>query len=190
MDTNTLHWNDLQFNTGIFSVKLKQVLEKLGIYQICTDLEIDHICVRLKKPETVESLKNELLRVGQLISSVNVNGREISIFQLKDPLMLGAWKTHGVELPYPKPDHSYSDGWEHAEFVLKGLENTMSEVRKMFFRTFTNLDIEELKLKYHYSEDEPNAEGDQTANPTIGLKIDGVGIKFHASPIQTVVRFQ
>ena len=65
----------------------------------------------------------------------------------------------------------------------------MNGIRKAFLEKFTNLNIQILKEKYSYSEDEPHADGDQLANPTISIKIKNIGIKFHANPIQTVVGY-
>ncbi len=188
MDTN-INWTSLQATTPSFTDKLNSALEELGIRDICKDLPIDHICVRLKDTAAVASLKTELEAVGRIISAVQVNGREISIIQLTEPLGLGDWRTCGIELPYPKPNHNHEDGWEHVEFVLNVGENTIAGVRQAFTETFPRLDIEKLKVEYSYSEDEPHAEGDQLPNPTVGLKVNGVGIKFHALPIQKVVGF-
>ena len=189
-ENQKVNWQSLQEQVAVFSARLKEALLELGILEECKDLEIDHICVRLKDSTDINNLKNELKEAGQIISAVNVNGREIMIIQLYQPLNLGSWQTYGIELPYPKSNHNYEDGWEHAEFVLKGAENTMGGVRKAFTNKFTNLDRELLENKYSYSEDEPHADGDQISNPTIGLKVSGIGIKFHANPIQVVVGFE
>lgn len=183
-------WETLQAQIEMFSAKLDSALHELGIFEQCKNLEIDHICVRLKSTVDVDDLKIQLSEAGQIISSVNVNGREISMVQLNEALDLGSWKTFGVELPYPKPNHSYADGWEHVEFVLKDAENTMDGVREAFALSFQDLDKETLENVYAYSEDEPHAEGDQIPNPTIGLKANGVGLKFHANPIQVVVGYK
>lgn len=182
-----LTWEELRLKVEAFSNRLNDSLKELDIFEKCADLEIDHICVRLKNESDVNGLKIQLAEVGQIISSVQVNGREISIIELNQPLQLGLWQTKGVELPYPKPNHRYTDGWEHVEFVLTGTENTMDGVRKAFTNKFPNLDLQKLEKEYGYSEDEPHAEGDQIPNPTIALKVNGVGIKFHANPIQVVV---
>jgi predicted metalloenzyme YecM len=179
----------LRLEVESFYKKLELSLVELGIEEICRELLIDHICVRLKSEDDVDSLREQLTEAGQIISAVNVNGREILLIQLNESLDLGSWKTYGVELPYPKPNHKYADGWEHVEFVLSGAENTIEGVRKAFTEKFPNLDIERLKSDYSYSEDEPHADGDQIPNPTIGLKVNGVGLKFHANSIQTVVGF-
>jgi predicted metalloenzyme YecM len=62
-------------------------------------------------------------------------------------------------------------------------------VREKVTTIIKNISLEELKQNYSYSEDEPQAEGDQKPNPTISIKVDGVGIKFHALSIQDVVGF-
>lgn len=188
--TPKMTWEALQAQVEVFSQKLNAALEELGILEKCKDLEIDHICVRLKNSFDVDDLKNQLTEAGQVISSVNVNGREISMIQLNEALNLGSWRTYGVELPYPKPNHNYVDGWEHVEFVLNGAENTMDGVRQAFMDTFNELDLAQLENDYSYSEDEPHADGDQIPNPTVGLKVNGVGLKFHANPIQVVVGFE
>ena len=185
-----MNWQTLQEQVAVFSKRLNEALLEIGIQEECKGLEIDHICVRLKDSTDINNLRNELEGFGQIISAVQVNGREIMIIQLYQPLNLGLWQTYGIELPYPKSNHKYEDGWEHAEFVLKGAENTMGGVRNAFSDKFTTLDRELLESKYSYSEDEPHADGDQISNPTIGLKVGGIGIKFHANPIQVVVGFE
>jgi len=183
-------WEILQSQIESFSKKLDTALEELDILDVCKSLSIDHICVRLKDSADVDSLKIELEGAGQIISAINVNGREIMIIQLNQPLDLGSWQTYGIELPYPKPNHSYEDGWEHVEFILNGAVNTIEGVRDAFRKKFSSLDMNNLQSDYSYSEDEPHADGDQIPNPTIGLKVNGVGLKFHANPIQVVVGFE
>lgn len=182
-------WEQLFSTTDDFSRKLNESLAELGIFDKCQDLIIDHICVRLKNNSDVESLKQSSANIGQIISSVEVNGREISIIRLSTPLKIGNWQVGCIELPFPKPNHSYQDGFEHVEFVLDDTENTMTGVQRSFTKRF-DLDKETLVGKYSYSEDETHAKGDQLPNPTVGLKVDGVGIKFHAISIEEVVGFK
>lgn len=189
MTDTKVNWNSLLSQTEVFTDKLINALDELRIRDICKDFEIDHICVRLKDTADVKSLKQDLELFGEIISVVNVNGREIMIIQLNQPIGLGDWQTYGIELPNPKPNHNYKDGWEHVEFVLSNIENTMDGVREAFTEKFPHLDLEQLKEVYSYSEDEPHADGDQLPNPTIGLKVNGVGLKFHANPIQKVVGY-
>mgnify|MGYP006139750369 FL=1 len=180
-------WALLLNEIDSFSDKLNAALQQLDILDPCKDLKIDHICVRLKHNSDVDRLKAQIAQSGQLISTANVNGREISIIQLHSPIMVGAWKVSGVEIPYPKPGHAYEDGWEHVEFVLNGAENTMDGVREAFTESFPNLPIDKLRADYGYSEDALLADSDQMPNPTMGVRVNGVGLKFHAHPIQVVV---
>ena len=102
--------------------------------------------------------------------------------------MVGAWEVSGVEVPYPKPGHAYEHGWEHVEFVLNGAANTMDGLRQAFIESFPNLAIDELQEACTVIlEDAPLAGGDQMPNPTLGIRVNGVGLKFHAHPIQVIV---
>jgi predicted metalloenzyme YecM len=189
-DASKIDWEALLLQTSQFSDRLCVALQELKILESCKNLKIEHICVRLKNNKDVDILKTQLLHHGEVICSANVNGREISIIQLRRPIKLREWEVYGVELPYPKPDHSYEDGWEHVEFVLDEAENNMEDLRAMFFSKFKHLNVNLLKSKYDYSEDEPQANDDQIPNPTIGLKLNGIGIKFHARSIQQVVGYE
>jgi predicted metalloenzyme YecM len=185
-----LSWEDIRKQEESFGIRLQNALNQLGILDKCKELSICHACLRIKNPDNTTELKEDVSQVGKIISSAIVNGREILIIQLDVPLTVGNWSVSGIELPYPKQNHLYEDGLEHVEFVLSGTENTMDDVREKVLEIIKNTSLEELKQKYSYSEDEPQAEGDQKPNPTISLKVDGVGIKFHALSIQDVVGFE
>ena len=189
MDNIFLTWTDIQNQANNFGFRLDQALEEIGIKSVCKGLAICHVCVRIKNSENVTQLKNTLTDVGEVISSVPVNGREISIIQLFSPLNISSWEIKNIELPYPKPNHSYNDGLEHVEFVFDGIQNTMDGVRERLLEIINPINISKLKESYSYSEDEPQAESDQKPNPTILIKVNGIGIKFHALPIQEVVGF-
>jgi predicted metalloenzyme YecM len=189
IDASGISWTHLRAQVEDFALKLHAALAALGIREACADLKIDHMCLRLKRNSDVDQLKLELSEAGEIISAVTVNGREILIIQLDDPFSIGPWRIPAVELPYPKPNHAYADGWEHVEFVLDGAENTLDGVRHTFAAKFPTLNMAELRDMYHYSEDMPEADADQIANPTLALKVNGVGLKFHAKSIQEVVGY-
>lgn len=182
-----LSWVDIRKQEQSFGLRLQNALNQFGILDKCKDLSICHACVRIKNPDNVTELKENVSEVGKIISSAIVNGREILIIQLDIPLTISDWHVRGIELPYPKQIHAYENGLEHVEFVLSGTENTMDAIREKLFEIMENVSIEELKQKYSYSEDEPEVEGNQKSNPTIALKVNGIGIKFHALSIQDVV---
>lgn len=184
-----MNWHRLESQVSKFGAGVNNALLELDILESCKKLKVDHVCVRLKRKGNVRDLKKEISGHGEVISSVNISGREISIIQLKEPLNLGFWKTHGVELPYPKRNHKYNDGWEHIEFVFDGIKNTMDDVFEAFVELFEDFDLSILSNQYKYSENEPETDSDQLPNPTIGLKVGGIGLKFHAKSIQEVVGF-
>ncbi len=172
-----------------FGERISRYLDDLGISEETSRLQSDHIGLRMKDISSIESLKNELRERGDLLlSSAIVNGREIDIFKLATPLSVCGWTIPCIELPYPKPDHDYPDGWEHIEFVIPSSADTMDMLREDFLRYFPNIDIDPLKQTGQYSESEPVSETRQLPNPTITLcKDKGTAIKFHAKPIETIV---
>ena len=72
-----------------FADRLKEALIKLGIYELCRPLSIDHICIRLDTIESVDAVKESLLEDGSVISQATINGRDIFIIQLRTPLSVG-----------------------------------------------------------------------------------------------------
>jgi len=181
-------WNDYLQSLETFEVRLLKILDDIEIYESCKSLAIDHVCIRLSTVNQVDILRQELQTIGEEISVAEVNGRDIVIVLLHQALQVANWQVDTLELPYPKKNHAFIDGWEHVEFVLPNAENTIEGMRQTFFENFPSLDLDTLKSKYYYKEDAPYVEGEQLSNPTIGIKVDGVGIKFHANSIQDVVR--
>tara|TARA_B100000508_G_scaffold19515_2_gene13042 strand:- start:6194 stop:6763 length:570 start_codon:yes stop_codon:yes gene_type:complete len=177
-------------STPAFAARLEEVLESLQMADACRDMKMDHICVRLNSGLEVLKLKVELEQIGSTISTANVNGRDIHIIQLEQPILVGRWETLGIELPHPKPGRTYDEGWEHVEFVIPGLFNTMIDVMRSFESHFPHLKQPPFVGQFQLKADEPEAEGDQMPNPTIGIVSAGVGVKFHARPIQEVVGYQ
>lgn len=171
-----------------FGTRLTAVLQDLQLLDACSQMMLDHICVRLPTISQVEDLEQELNTVGQHLSTALVNGRPIMIYDLHTPLQVGEyWSTTGVELPFPKVGKSYPDGWEHVEFVLPHTENNFDALRNRFNSWFPHLIQPGFVNKYTRHDSEPQAAGDQQPNPTIALQSAGIGIKFHALPIQAVV---
>lgn len=184
--TLSKHLQDL----SAFGIKLDESLTQIGMFSVCNNLLLDHICIRLNSIEAVDSLKQELLEIGHVISQATINGRDIFIIKLERPLVLGGWNIPAVELPYPKAGTTYADGWEHVEFVLNNAENTNDGIEQAFFTTFPHLSKEKLVKEHQFKVDEPTAEVDQLPNPTMAIKVNGVGIKFHAKSIEEVVGYK
>ena len=184
-----MNTTNLLSSTNAFAARLEAILNDLQMFGVCKALQMDHICVRTSSVEQTEHIHNSLELVGSTISTAEVGGRLIHIIQLTEPVQVGHWETNAVELPYPKQNRPYTDGWEHVEFVLPGTENTMTDVRGVFDSLFPHLVQSRFVEQYQRKDDEPKASGDQLPNPTIGIKAAGIGIKFHARSIQAVVGY-
>lgn len=97
-----LSWVDVRNQQESFGGRLQNALIKLNILEHCKSLSICHACIRIKSHDNVTELKDNVSQVGNIISSAIVNGREILIIQLNDPLTVSDWAIYGIELPYPK----------------------------------------------------------------------------------------
>lgn len=187
--TNTT-WTSLQSSLPDFYTRIDSFLCELDISDSVKHLSIDHAGLRFGDKSDVDRLREELSHHGHCFSAEIVNGREILLFQLNEPLQFGHWNIHSIELPYPKPGHDYEDGWEHIEFVIPSDADSLDQIRKNFLEAFPSLTIEYLQNTYRYSEDMPLAESDQLPNPTIAIRKDkNLCIKFHPKSIQEVVGF-
>ena len=183
-----LNWNDYLKTLKAFELKVLNALEVLGIRNDCQNLDIDHACIRFSTEEPVNAIRLDLKIHGEEVSCAKVNGRDIVIFRLSEAIQIARWQVDVLELPYPKQNQQLVDGWEHVEFVLPTAENSLGGLRQAFFKNFPSLEYDNLKAQYHYKEDAPHVIGEQLANPTVALKVEGVGLKFHANSILDVVR--
>jgi len=183
-----MNWAFLKDDARRFFGEVEQFLGELGIEHLVKNLESDHMGVRCENPDTVAQLSSEIQSEGTLLSSSIVNGREIQILELASPLTLGTRSVHCVELPYPKQNHAYTDGWEHIEFVIPSSARTLSEFRSEFIQTFPRIDMPHLAALGIYSESLPQAGDDQRPNPTIELtKSKNLTVKFHPASIKEIV---
>ena len=101
-------------------VFLDQIFSKLEDIGLAVDkYELDHICFRVKTIAEYKEKKEELNEFGVLLVESMVGGRLISTFKLHEPIVFQERKISLLELPAPKPTHSYPTGLEHVEFVTK-----------------------------------------------------------------------
>ena len=69
-----------------------------------------------------------------------INGRQICLFKLHDPLVVAGRQIDVVELPWPGEKRYRHEGWEHIEVVLRGDHQTLG-MRAMAFR---NIELDRL----------------------------------------------
>ncbi len=148
-----------------FMEKILLVLEKDRI-DVSTYL-LDHICYRVETLARYVELKKSLQERNEKISENIIHGRPISVFKLKKPLVYGKWNISCLELPSPKPNSFYPEGYEHVEFVVPNLQK--------FSKQYSHLPFQEDLIPQ---------------NRTLSLKYDGLSIKFHEQPLERVVKIQ
>ncbi len=140
-------------------------LEKLGIKNLTL---CDHICYRVTSESRYQELKDQLQSIAFLAGEAQVSGRMIAIFALEEPIKFGPFKIEAIELPAPKLDSSYQEGWEHAEFVVPDMDEFINQYPHISFN---------------------HKAMNRTLNPELALKLtDQFQVKFHPLPILEVVK--
>ena len=163
MATNLL--GDIDHHVGV----IMNEIHHLGIDR--DDLTaLDHLCYRVETLERYEEMKRSLGEIALMIAETPVQGRDIAIFELHERLHTRGWKIPYIELPQPKEGSPYSEGLEHAEFVVLG-------------------SLERFQQKYDRLPFDTKAM-DRIINPELGLKTDRAAMKFHNLQIGEVVRIE
>jgi uncharacterized protein len=135
----------------------------------------------------VDKLKEDFIRLSidnKYLSNEVVNGREILIFKLKEPLKYNNYEISLIELPYPK-DYP-EDNWEHIEFVIPCDAANLDEFEEVFQKQFPDFNPKNFPT-YKFTLEMPKVEG-QLPNPTIGIeKKRGLSLKFHSKSLEEVI---
>lgn len=159
---STFHFDGQRF--------LKSLLKELtDIGMDLSDKIIDHLCYRVENEHQYESLKDDLAKIGTLLTEANVNGRPISTYQLHEPLKYQSHSISLIELPAPKSGTCYKLGFEHAEVVIR---QHLSSIEKQYPH-----------LKFLYG-------GNRNANHELSLKTKIGQIKFHYQPLDRVIEIE
>ncbi len=172
--------HDLALDLPRFELALSQFAEKLQLD--LSQFTADHVSLRCHQNTTAERWRLGLEQCGSLLSEAMINGRPICLFDLQQPLKVGPWQIHCVELPYPGDKRYPHEGWEHVELVLSG------EPATLYARALAHLPDEALlapgiKLK----QSSPKGEGERLPNPTLAITDGTVTIKFHPYSIRDIV---
>lgn len=138
--------------------------------KLSSPLVCDHICYRVTSNEQYLELKSQFERSDIFIHEASVRGRAISIFKFKSPIIYKGLQINCLELPAPKKDNKYKEGYEHLEFVITDLNSLLNNY--------------------------PNLEWDTSGmhrelNPELALQIsDSFQVKFHPLDILEVVAIE
>lgn len=131
---------------------------------------MDHICYRVETEERYLQMRERLKGFGTLLGENEVQGRMIATFELDEYIRVDEWTIPYLELPAPKDGSFYPEGLEHAELVVVGS-------LKRFIARHTDL---------------PFSRGGmgKVINPEVGLKAEGISVKFHEQQLGAVVRIE
>ncbi len=133
MTTKTL--SDVITDPMVFLDDLFNKLDDIGLE--LDKYPLDHICYRVSTLDEYQTKKTDLMELGELLIESMVNGRLISTFRLHSPIVYKNRSIDLLELPAPKPGHSYKSGLEHVEFVTKDpLQKIVDRYPQFAFEVF------------------------------------------------------
>ena len=168
---------DLSYSDLIIEKNLYQeanlFLERLEENQKALEIDlfkfpIDHLCYRVENIFDYYYKKEIFAKLGVLLIESEIDGRLISTYKLKRPIEFKKQKIYLIELPAPKFNNAYKEGFEHAEAVI-------SDSFKKFMASYP-------RLKFDLSA------ADKKVNPEIRLKLaPGINIKFHHQSLEDVI---
>ena len=151
-------------------VNAEVLLEQHGIHPADL-LQCDTLCYRVETNARYDELKQQLGQVTLLLNEVEVNGRLIAAFALKEPLQAGGQKSISyIELPQPKPGNAHAEGIEHVQFVTR---LPLSQ----FYKTYKNVPFVDKGLA-------------NTLNPLLEIEGSQINVKFHDKHMGAVVELE
>ena len=132
-----------------------------------SQLKIDHICYRVETEKRYFELKNELSKHGKILTEKPISGRPIATFKFDVPFIFKDQKIYLLELPAPKPERFYAEGWEHIEMIIKvSFQDFMTQNPHLDF------DTKAITKK---------------VNPEVRLTFASGAVKFHHYPLDYVI---
>jgi predicted metalloenzyme YecM len=148
---------------------LQSILEGLAQNEVdVSGLEMDHICYRVADPARYLQLRKVLDQLGVLLSEITPSGREIATYALEMPILFKGKEIPLFELPAPRPDKVYPEGYEHVEFVVQ-------ELLDEFLSHYPGLSFDLSGMH-------------KPVNPEVGLSFGNIAAKFHTRALRDVIR--
>jgi len=127
---------------------------------------MDHVCYRCSDLAEYHRLCEDFSGT-RLLSRAQINGREISIYKVPQPLVIRTFSVGCIEIPAPRADKTYSSGWEHCEFVI-------GDSFESFQTRHAQVPFEKSGLQ-------------KKINPDLGIKLPSGSVRFHHLPIESIV---
>lgn len=148
-----------------FLYRLFEALQQLAIN--VDHLELDHLCYRVESEERYAEMNRSLVAQGELLAETRIGGRPIATYRLHTPVVFGPHRIDVVELPAPKAQRPYPEGWEHAEFVVP--EDLLAFTQR---HPHAAWDLRDLH---------------KPTNADVRLHFDGFSVKFHRQALDAVI---
>jgi len=150
------------------SLFLQRLFEALAHDGIVTDgLPLDHLCYRVETTDRYTAMKALLSENGRCLGEHTIGGRPIATYTLTTPFSFQGRSIEVVELPAPKTGSPYTEGWEHAEFVV-------DEEPKAFAARYPQLNWD-------------LSGADKKNNADVRLNCAGFSVKFHRRALVVVI---
>ena len=151
-----------------FMDKVFQALRNDGVD--AASYELDHICYRVSSTSRYDEVKLLLSTIADRLSETLVSGRAITTFKLHKPMLLLDRSIQVIEVPSPKRNSRYVEGFEHIEFVIdQSFDAFMARYAHLTF------DVKDIYKKI---------------NPDIRLQYDEFSVKFHHTSLEDVIRYE
>ncbi len=129
---------------------------------------VDHLCYRVQTMERYNLMKEFLAPYAKLLSEVPINGRLISTFKLHAPIPAHECYVPLVEIPAPKINNLYQEGFEHLEIVVPSIIQFEANFPSFKFR-------HELPGSH---------------NPVSSIQFPGFTIKLHEKSLEEIIALE
>lgn len=131
---------------------------------------IDHLCFRTSSQENYLYTKKQFAGFSRLLIESEVNGRFISTFKLKKPIVFDDWEVDLIEVPAPKKGKVIADGFEHFEVVC-------------------DLTFDEIKSRYNQCRFDDSGLA-KNFNQELEIIFDSFALKFHHVSLESVINVE
>lgn len=174
-----------------FSRDITLFLKRLEITEQCRNFILDHVALQASSEGSGYRLFTELEKKSlgnHPLATAQVNGRQISIFELQKPVQVLQQDVFIIELLFPKPSQQFSeDHWAHLEFILPQISST-DTLAETVTTHFGKDKIASIKTKCTYKESTPKIEGlPESVNSTISFIDENLSVKFHLISLKEAV---
>lgn len=149
-----------------FIEKIEADLKVLGIN--LDDFYIDHLCYRVGSTVRYNELKSELEKEHKLLHEAMISSRPIATYKLLEPVKYKHHRIPLLELPAPKEDADYKEGFEHIECVID--------------ESFVSFSSKYEDIEFDWKGAQKNH------NPELRIKLGDLSIKFHHNSLEDVIK--